>query len=78
MWRNWQTRKIQDLVIARLCRFKSCHPHHDSWIKMLSTAKTLKNDEFFGVFCCFSGNNATFVLRKNRFRFYAVFYLFLC
>ena len=27
MWRNWQTRKIQDLVIARLCRFKSCHPH---------------------------------------------------
>lgn len=40
--------------------------------------KTLKNDAFFRVFCCFSGKNATFVLRKNRFRFYAVFYLFLC
>ena len=27
MWRNWQTRKIQVLMVARLCRFKSCHPH---------------------------------------------------
>ena len=27
VWRNWQTRKIQVLMIARLCRFKSCHPH---------------------------------------------------
>ena len=59
------------------CGFKSHPSHHVSWIKMLSTAKTLKNDEFFRVFCCFSGKNATFVLRKNRFRFYAVFYLFL-
>lgn len=57
--------------------FESPSLRHVSWIKMLSTAKTLKNDEFFGVFCCFSGKNVTFVLRKNRFRFYAVFYLFL-
>ena len=28
VWRNWQTRKIQVLMVARLCRFKSCHPHH--------------------------------------------------
>ena len=28
VWRNWQTRKIQVLVAARLCRFNSCHPHH--------------------------------------------------
>ena len=28
VWRNWQTRKIQVLMIARLCRFKSCYPHH--------------------------------------------------
>ena len=35
--------------------------------------KTLKNDEFFRVFCCFYGKNATFVLRQNRFRLYAVF-----
>ena len=27
VWRNWQTRKIQVLMVARLCRFKSCHPH---------------------------------------------------
>ena len=26
-WRNWQTRKIQVLMVARLCRFKSCCPH---------------------------------------------------
>ena len=29
VWRNWQTRKIQVLMIARLCRFKSCHPHQN-------------------------------------------------
>lgn len=27
VWRNWQTRKIQVLVFARGCRFKSCYPH---------------------------------------------------
>ena len=27
-WRNWQTRKIQVLMVERLCRFKSCCPHH--------------------------------------------------
>ena len=27
VWRNWQTRKIQVLMVARLCRFKSCYPH---------------------------------------------------
>ena len=27
MWRNWQTRKIQVLMVERSCRFKSCHPH---------------------------------------------------
>jgi hypothetical protein len=29
VWRNWQTRKIQVLMGASLCRFKSCHPHHN-------------------------------------------------
>lgn len=28
MWRNWQTRQIQVLVVATLCGFKSHHPHH--------------------------------------------------
>ena len=28
VWRNWQTRKIQVLIIARLCGFKSLHLHH--------------------------------------------------
>lgn len=28
MWRNWQTRQIQVLVAARLCKFKSCHLYH--------------------------------------------------
>ncbi len=27
VWRNWQTRKIQVLMFARMCRFKSCYPH---------------------------------------------------
>ena len=27
VWWNWQTRKIQVLITAMLCRFKSCHPH---------------------------------------------------
>src|ERR1039458_6132684 len=27
MWRNWQTREVQDLVAARSWRFKSSHPH---------------------------------------------------
>ena len=27
IWRNWQTRQIQVLIAARLCRFKSCYPH---------------------------------------------------
>ena len=27
VWRNWQTRKIQVLIVARLCKFNSCHPH---------------------------------------------------
>ena len=30
VWRNWQTRKIQVLITARLCRFNPCYPHHDS------------------------------------------------
>ena len=30
IWRNWQTRKIQVLIAARLCKFKSCYPHHES------------------------------------------------
>ena len=30
MWRNWQTRKIQVLMFARMCRFKSCYPHQKS------------------------------------------------
>ena len=29
VWRNWQTRKIQVLMVARLCRFKSCYPHQN-------------------------------------------------
>ena len=29
-WRNWQTRKIQVLMVERLCRFKSCCPHHSN------------------------------------------------
>ena len=32
VWRNWQTRKIQVLMIARLCRFKSCYPHQQKGI----------------------------------------------
>ena len=27
MWWNWQTRKIQVLMVAIPCRFKSCHLH---------------------------------------------------
>ena len=27
LWRNWQTRKVQVLVTARSCRFKSYQPH---------------------------------------------------
>ena len=30
MWRNWQTRMVQVHVPARVWRFKSSHPHHDS------------------------------------------------
>ena len=29
VWRNWQTRKIQVLITARLCRFNPCYPHQD-------------------------------------------------
>ena len=29
-WRNWQTRKIQVLMVERLCRFKSCCPHQSN------------------------------------------------
>ena len=32
-WRNWQTRKIQVLMVARLCRFKSCCPHQKKTIR---------------------------------------------
>ena len=36
VWRNWQTRKIQVLMVARLCRFKSCHPHQTVEIRTQS------------------------------------------
>ena len=29
-WRNWQTRKPQELVAARQWRFKSSLPHHST------------------------------------------------
>ena len=29
VWRNWQTRKIQVLMLVTMCRFKSCHPHQN-------------------------------------------------
>ncbi len=28
MWRNWQTRSVQNAVLERACEFKSHHPHH--------------------------------------------------
>ena len=43
MWRNWQTRKIQVLMVARLCRFKSCHPHQQKYPK--------NSGVFLSVFC---------------------------
>src|SRR5260221_8654212 len=27
MWRNWYTRNVEVVVLARECRFKSCHLH---------------------------------------------------
>ena len=46
VWRNWQTRKIQVLMFARMCRFKSCHPHQkkdaelETILRLFSTKST--------------------------------------
>ena len=48
VWRNWQTRKIQVLIIARLCRFKSCYPHQ-AW----GSPYSRKQKKCFWHFFCF-------------------------
>ena len=48
VWRNWQTRKIQVLMIARLCRFKSCYPH-----QACGSPYSRKQKKCFWHFFCF-------------------------
>ena len=36
VWRNWQTRQIQVLVIAISCGFKSHHLHHEKRHRLVS------------------------------------------
>ena len=43
-WRNWQTRKIQVLMAARLCGFKSRRPHQKSRIILIRLFYPLRSN----------------------------------
>src|SRR5260221_965244 len=38
-WRNWQTRQVQDLVLAREWRFESSFGHHHPWSSPLAATE---------------------------------------
>ena len=40
-WRNWQTRYVQGVVLARGCRFKSYCRHHLFYLALLSKTSSV-------------------------------------
>ena len=74
VWRNWQTRKIQVLMIARLWRFKSSNPHQNKEIGfipiflflMLFLTQNLANAQHL-LFCVCCIGDLVFFGRKTGF-----------